>query len=64
MLKAKRRDLVREVKAMDEEILNAVYAGNYEAIRDDVESLKLRKSKMEEQISTIDREILQLVLAE
>jgi hypothetical protein len=63
-LKAKRRDLVKEVKAMDSKILAAVYDGKYEQIKDDVERWKARKAAFESQIARIDQDILALILAE
>ena len=63
-LKARRRALVTEIKAMDQRILGAVYDGRYEEIRGEVERLKARKATMEDQVGEIDREILALVLAE
>jgi hypothetical protein len=63
-LKARRRDLVTEVRAMDKQILDSVYAGNVEQAQSDVERLKTRKATMEGQITAIDREILSLVISD
>ena len=63
-LKSRRKDLVLEVKAMDQQILSAVYDGKYDSIKDDVEKLKARKAMMEDQVTAIDREILALVVAD
>ena len=63
-LKARRKALVAEVRAIDGKILSAVYDGRYEEIKDEVDRLKARKAKLEKQVAAIDREILQLVLAD
>ena len=63
-LKAKRKSLVTEIKAIDGRILAAVYDGKYEEIKDEVDQLKARKAGLEKQVAAIDREILELVLAE
>lgn len=63
-LKSRRRDLVTEVKAMDQEILKAVYDGTYEQLKPDIEKTKQRKAMMEQQITEIDKEILTLVVAD
>lgn len=63
-LKARRRELVSEIKAMDEQILAAVYEGKVESIQGDVERVKARKAEMEAQVTAIDREILQIVLSD
>jgi hypothetical protein len=63
-LKARRRDLVTEVKAMDQEILKGVYDGKIDQMHDDVERIKQRKTMMEQQVTDIDKEILALVIAD
>jgi hypothetical protein len=63
-LKARRKSLVAEVRAIDGKILSAVYDGRYEEIKDEVARLKERKAKLEGQVALIDREILQLVLSD
>ena len=63
-LKSRRRDLVTEVKAMDQQILKAAYDGTLDQMKDDVERTKQRKSMMEQQITDIDKEILALVIAD
>jgi len=63
-LKSKRRDLVTEVKAMDQKILDAVYADKVAEIQGEMAALKARKVAMEDEITSIDREILSLVVAE
>jgi peptidoglycan hydrolase CwlO-like protein len=63
-LKSRRRDLVTEVKAMDQQILKAVYDGTYEQVKPDIERTKQRKATMEQQITEIDKEILALVVAD
>jgi hypothetical protein len=63
-LKAKRRSLVQEIRAIDGRILAAVYGDRYEEIREEVEALKERKATLEARVAAIDREILELVLAE
>ena len=64
VLKAKRRDLVVEVKAMDQKILQAVYDGKLASMEAEVEQTKQRKAVMEQQITDIDKEILALVIAD
>lgn len=63
-LKTRRRELVTEIKAMDEQILKAVYDGQVSSIQSDIDRIKARKSQMESQVTVIDREILQLVIAD
>jgi hypothetical protein len=63
-LKSKRHDLVTEVKAMDQKILDAVYADKVAEIQGEMQALKARKTAMEDQITAIDREILALVVAD
>ncbi len=63
-LKARRKSLVAEVRAIDAKILAAVYDGRYEEIKDEVGRQKERKSKLEKQVTAIDAEILQLVLSD
>ncbi len=63
-LRTRRRGLVDEVRAMDKQILAAVYAGQVEQVQADLERVKARKAAMEGQITAIDREILELVLAD
>lgn len=63
-LKSKRRELVTEVKGMDQQILSAVYDGKMDALKGDLDRIKARKAEMEQQITAIDAEILQLVIAD
>lgn len=63
-LKNQRRDLVSEVKAMDQKILSAIYDGKVADVQQDVDRTKARKAEMESKITAIDREILQLVIAD
>jgi len=63
-LKVKRRDVIEEIRALDAEILDAVYDGRYEEIAGEVERLKSRKAALERQVAAIDKDILALVLAD
>lgn len=63
-LKDQRRELVREIRAMDARILAAVYDDRYEEIAEEIQQLRARKTTMEQQVMAIDREILALVLAD
>lgn len=63
-LKSRRRDLVTEVRAMDQQILDAVDAGTLESMAGELDRIKARKASMQDQITAIDREILALVVAD
>jgi hypothetical protein len=63
-LKAQRRDLVTEIKAMDEKILAAAYDGKMTELQPEMDTLKARKAEMEDRVTAIDKEILQLVIAD
>jgi hypothetical protein len=63
-LKSKRRELVTEIKAMDEQIVAAVTGGRVSDVQADVDRLKARKAEMESQVTVVDREILQLVISD
>lgn len=63
-LKADRRELVKEVKAIDAKILDAVYADRLDELGSELERLKGRKAALQAHIAEVDREILALVLAD
>ena len=63
-LKSRRRELVTEIKAMDDKILAAVYDGKVSEMQGEIDLLKARKAEMETQVTAVDREILQLVVSD
>lgn len=63
-LKTRRRDIVKEIKAVDGQVLDAAYGGRLDSMGDEVTRLKSRKASLEQQVTEIDREILTLVLAD
>jgi hypothetical protein len=63
-LKSQRRDVVRQIRDMDAEIVAAANAGRYEDVKAEVEKGKARRAGLEAQLLEIDKEILRLVLAD